>query len=175
MVRMSADDTQRARRLSAAPYDGRHTLFVEELFPLIIAIGPKLGHDEATIEHMDAAYEAYWARGERYSLISISPRNAPQPNARARKLIVDWASRPRVKEMSAKYCVGSASVVASAFLRGALTAILWLWTPASPHLAAGTHEEAIDYCLAQMEKAKLVLPRPAAEIRARALAIMDSA
>ena len=67
------------------------------------------------------------------------------PNARARKRIADWADAPRVRELSKKLCVASATVVAGPISRGALTAIMWLWKPASPHKAVANPSEAIDY------------------------------
>jgi hypothetical protein len=146
--------------------------FFEEVFPLIIAVAPSGGYDEPAIAQMAAYYEQLWAKGKRYALITASPKGAVNPTARSRKLIVDWANQPKVREMSGKHCVASSTIVSNVFVRGALTAILWLWTPPSPHLAAGNPEEAIDYTLAAIDRAKLPTRVTPALMRERALAYL---
>lgn len=137
--------------------------FVEDCFPLLLCIGPR-HFDDAAMAEMAAGYERYFVRGERYSLISCSPRDSVT-GARERKLISDWASTPRVREKSRELCVGSATVVRNPLARGALTAILWVWKPSSPHEAVSTPEEGIDYCLGRIQNAGLSLPRSAANVR----------
>lgn len=144
--------------------------FVDEFFPLLVCIGP-LEFDEAAMAEVAAAYERYFVRGERYSVITISPRDAVL-GARDRKMISDWASTARVREKSRELCVGSATVVRSALARGALTAIMWVWKPSSPHEAVSSAEEAIDYCLARIQEAGLTMPRSPATVRRELLRVM---
>lgn len=120
--------------------------FVDTTFPLIIAIGSN-AFDQAEFDSMAAGFERYFQRGERYALITYAPHGPLLPDARYRKLVADWANTPRVRELSARLCVGSATVVQSAVMRGAMTAILWLWTPPSPHCAVATPYEAVEWCL----------------------------
>jgi hypothetical protein len=136
--------------------------FIEDLFPLVISIGPLGGFDERQVRLMDEYYESLWKRGERYAIVSHSPKAADATGARGRRLIVDWANSPRVKAMSRKYCVGSTTVVPNAVARGALTAILWLWSPSSPHQACSTPEEAIDWSVARLVEAGISMPHDAA-------------
>jgi hypothetical protein len=145
---------------------------IEELAPLIISVGPVRSYDDAAIAAMNELYEKLWAKGERYALINLSPSAAENPTARSRKLIVDWASRPRVKKMAAELCVAAATIVPNPFFRGALTAILWLWTPPMPHLAAGTAEEAVAYTTDAIVRAKLPTRIDTAQTRARAGALL---
>jgi hypothetical protein len=146
--------------------------FVEDLFPLLIVVSPDTGYDESTIALMSTGYERLWARGERYALVSTSSSRANPVTARGRRLIVDWANSPRVRTMSAKYCVGSATVVPNALARGALTAILWLWTPATPHEAVSTPEDGVDFCLKKLAETGVKLSRPAPRVRESALELL---
>jgi hypothetical protein len=146
--------------------------FVEDLFPLLIVLGPPHGFDEHQVNVMAAYYERLWKRDVRYALVSHTRKHAKDTSAHGRKLIVSWANSPRVRAMSTKYCVGSTTVVPNALARGALTAILWLWTPAAPHEACSSPEQAIDWCLKQLADARMKLPYPPEEMRRRALAIL---
>jgi hypothetical protein len=147
--------------------DAPRVLFVDDYFPLLLCIGPK-HFDEAAVAEMAAGYERYFVRGDRYSLITCSPRDAVT-DARGRKMIVDWANSPRVRQKSRELCVGSSTVVPNALARGALTALLWLWKPSSPHHVVASSEEGIDWCLARIAEARLVLPGSSADVRRDAL------
>src|SRR5690606_35921348 len=103
-------------------------------------------------------YARLFRRGKRYAVLSCSPIDAKATNAHGRKLIVDWAQSKEVRENSAKLCVGSATVVPSALARGALTAILWVWSPAAPHHPCGTVEEGLDWCLQRLRAGHVALP-----------------
>lgn len=139
--------------------------FIEDDLPLLIIVSPMGGYDEAAIREMNARCEGLWTRGARYALISSTPKGASTTGARGRKLIAEWANRPRVRQMSKQHCVASATIVENAVARGALTAILWLWTPPAPHKAVAAPGEAIDWCMEHIERAGLALPRPAPELR----------
>jgi hypothetical protein len=155
---------------STATYDPK-IRFVEDYWPLLLSVGPRVW-DERTVADMAAGYERYFERGERYALISGSPRES-SIGARERKLITDWTNLPRVRERSGALCVGSATIVRNALSRGALTAILWIWKPASPHLAAATSDEAIDYCLGQLSSAGVRLNGAPESIRRGAQRVLD--
>lgn len=154
---------------------GSDVRFLEDLFPLIITVGPSDGFDAHQVELMAAYYAKLWKRGKRYSLISCSPLEAKATSARGRKLIVDWAQSKEVRENSAKFCVGSTTVVPNALARGALTAILWAWSPAAPHEACATVEEALDWCLRQLRANHVAMPEEPDEMRRRALQILRDA
>ncbi|MDQ3031593.1 MAG: hypothetical protein M3Y87_04190 [Myxococcota bacterium] len=114
---------------------------------------------------MTDGYEQLFARRERYSLISAAPSDADSMGARERKQIADWANTPRVRSVSRELCVGSATIVGNALARGALTAILWLWKPASPHEVFTASDDAVEWCLAQLERERVPLPLGAAAMR----------
>ena len=139
--------------------------FVEDFFPLLLAIGPATW-TEATVSDMGAQYERYFRRGERYALVSGGGGTI---SARERGAIGKWADSPRVRQKSRELCVGSATITRSALARGALTALLWIWKPASPHHIAATPEEAVDWCLLRLAEAKLALPAPSERVRREAI------
>lgn len=142
--------------------------FIDDGFPLILSIGPRVWQD-STIDEMAAGYERYFARGERYALISASPRGSVF-GAKHRKQVADWSNSPRVRQKSAELCVGSATLVHDALSRGALTAVLWLFKPAAPHEVVATPQEGVDWCIAKLQAAGIALPRSAAGLRSAALA-----
>lgn len=138
--------------------------FIEDCFPLLVTVGPKRW-DPGEIEQMTQGFERYFQRGARYATLFVSPKDADPVGAKERKLIVDYANNPRVKEFSQKLCVASAVVIENTLMRGTLTAIQWFWTPAAPFKAVANVEAGVDYCLDEIEKAKLPLPRSRAALR----------
>jgi hypothetical protein len=142
--------------------------FIEDHFPLVLCIGPDLWDDEA-VKEMAAGSERLFARGERYALVVCSPARS-EVGARARKQLADWSGMPHVRERTRALCAGSATVARSALQRGALTAILWLWTPAAPHEAVATPEAAVDWCLERLDAVGVPLPRSRETIRKLAIA-----
>jgi hypothetical protein len=69
--------------------------FLESAWPLLVAVGP-MKLTDAELEEMFSGYERYFERGERYALMSVTPRGAEAPGARERKRMADWAGSPRV-------------------------------------------------------------------------------
>jgi hypothetical protein len=132
--------------------------FYEGAWPLLVHVSPK-SYDRASLDLMQTSFERYFERGQKYALITCSPRGSHPPGAQERKAIAEWANSPRIREYSRLFCVGSASVVDSALMRGALTAMMWIWTPASPHKAVATLDEAFDYTLEKLENGAVPLPR----------------
>ena len=133
--------------------------FVDDAFPLIIAISdPVYGAEE--VRAMAEGFERYFLRGERYAVLSVSPRNAPMPGQRERELIAKWANHPRVRDFSKRLCVGSATVAANPLARATLTVILAVFKPAAPHEVVSTPEKGLDYCLKRIQEEGLPLTKP---------------
>lgn len=51
-------------------------------------------------------------------------------------------------------------------MRGAMTALLWFWKPASPHVATASPDEAVAWCFDKLERAGVGMTLSAAEVRA---------
>lgn len=158
--------TEEARSLT-------HTRFLDDTFPLVVVVTP-MRYDERSVEQMAAGYERYFARGDRYAIVNVTPRDADPIGARERKAVTDWASSARVRQKSGELCVGSSTVVKDAIARGALTAMLWLWKPASPHHVTTSVEDAVDWTISKLEQAGVPMPLGPAKTRARALAAARS-
>src|SRR5205085_2172411 len=97
------------------------------------------------------------------------PRDAEPIGAKARKAVAEWLRGKDVQEYSRTLCVGAASVLESALSRGALTALMWLWTPPMPLRACATADEGLDYCLGRLEAEGVPLRRSAAQVRRETL------
>jgi hypothetical protein len=130
--------------------------FVLDVFPLVVTVGAMTYTDDE-LRDMSAGFDELFTRGDRFALISYTPDGAEMPNARARKGIADWADSPRVRAMSKKLCVASATVVQNALARGALTAIMWIWKPPSPHKAVSNPNDAVEWCLEHLAAARIPL------------------
>lgn len=149
--------------------DGPH--FVDDAFPLIVSVGP-LRYDPKSLARMRAGYEKYFARRERYAVITVNPKGAESPGAKERKLIAEWAGSERVRSSAAELCVGSATLARGAIERGALTAIFWLWRPSCPYHVTSSNDEALDWCIGKLSDAGLSLPG-GARARQRTLALLN--
>ena len=138
--------------------------FIDDYFPLVVCVSPTR-YDDVELRRLFDGYRRYFERGERYALITHPPKNAEAASARARKVIVDWANSPDVRRQSGALCVGSATLVPNALARGAMTAMLWLWKPASPHHLAATTDECVDWALQKLVDAGIALPQPRERLR----------
>lgn len=133
--------------------------FIDECFPLIITISAPT-FDDKEVKSMAEGFERYFARGERYAVLSATPRNAPAPGQRERRLIAEWANHPRVRDYSKRLCVGSATVAANPLTRAALSVIMAVWKPPAPFEIAPTLEKGLDYCLRRIQEERLAMSKP---------------
>jgi hypothetical protein len=145
-----------------------------ECFPLLICIAPKR-YDAAAVQCLEDVFEPYFRRGQRYALLSIQPKGSVAPGAKERKMLMDWVGSPRVLEYASRLCVGAAAVVDGALMRGALTAVLWVWKPPFPLHAAGTAAEGIDHCLQRLVAAGVLLPADSRGLQSRAERTLEAA
>lgn len=82
--------------------------------------------------------------------ILYDARSTSGPSAIQRQLMADWMKENEllIKNRSA----GTAFVISSALIRGALTAILWLQPMSTEHTVVATPEEAYRWCEEQLRK-----------------------
>ena len=83
-----------------------------ETFPLLLNVGARR-YDAVALQKMADEFEAYFARGERYAVVSVQPKDTQVPDASERKLISEWANSERVRTYAHKLCVGTATVIDS--------------------------------------------------------------
>src|SRR5512139_254160 len=88
--------------------------------------------------------------------ILYDARTASGPTAIQRQKMAEWMREHEalIRSRSA----GTAFVIDSAFVRGALTAILWLQPMASDHTVVATPEEAYRWCEEQLRKRDTAVP-----------------
>lgn len=132
--------------------------FIDNWFPLIVAVREG-ALDEAEHEQMTAAFERYFRRAEHYAVLNVAKLGAGAPDARARLRIAEWGNAPRVRQFSKLLCAGTATVVTFPWERRALTALSWLWTPASPYQVVSTVSDGLDYCISHLVQRGVELPR----------------
>jgi hypothetical protein len=137
-------------------------IFLHDFFPLI-AMVQSSSDEEAEFSAMTTTFDRYFDRGERYALITTKKSGLPTWSPKIRKRVADWSNSARVRTRSKELCVGSAAVVEDTFSRGALTAILWLWTPASPMKVVPNNEDAVDYCLTRLREENVPLGASASD------------
>jgi len=148
--------------------------FIDDAFPLIITVSAPT-FDAAEVKSMSDGFERYFARGERYAVLSATPRNAPAPGQKERRMIAAWADHPRVRDFSKRLCVGSATVAANPLTRAALSVIMAFWKPAAPFEIAPSVEKGLDYCLQRIQEERLTMSKPQELVRYEMLRLLADA
>jgi len=145
--------------------------FIDDAFPVLITVSDHV-FDAKEVRSMADGFERYFARGERYAVLSTSPRDAAIPAQAERKQIGEWANRPRVRDFSKRLCIGSATVVHSTMARAALSIITAIWKPPSPLEIVPSLDRGLDYCLRRIREERLPLGKPADLVRHEMLALL---
>jgi hypothetical protein len=137
-----------------------------DTFPLLVVVGPKR-YDAESVKRLADAFEVYFQRGDRYAVISIQPEDSITPGAAERRLMLDWLESPRVRRYAGALCVGAATILEGALLRGAFTAVLWFWRPPFPMETVATVERAVEYCVERLRANGVSIPGEPAELTTR--------
>lgn len=153
---------------------GDSVRFIDECFPLIITISAPT-FDEAEVKSMADGFERYFARGERYAVLTATPRNAPAPGQKERRQIADWANHPRVRDYSKRLCVGAAMVTPNPLARATLSVIMAFWKPPNPYEIAPSFDKALDYCLRRIQEERLSTNKPVELVRYEMLRLLQDA
>jgi len=137
-----------------------------DAFPLMISvIGDNLSDDD--YHALFAAWDEIVARKQPFvSLVDLRmARTMPHPTQRA--MIGAWMRK--VDATMSKYSVGSANVIISPLVRGALTAIQWIHRPVVAQATFGTMLEACDWCIERLQRNRVPLTPAIETYRARLL------
>lgn len=73
------------------------------------------------------------------------------PGAAERKAIADWMRR--IEPQMRRHCVGAGNLIRSSVVRGAMTAIYWLFEPPVPQHYPATLDEGLDWCVQRLADA----------------------
>lgn len=135
-----------------------------QYFPLIVCLsGSRVDAEE--IRQMSDAFDKYWERGERYALLSLTPRDFVLPDAAGRHVISEWIHQPRVRDNTRRLCVGAASVNPSVLYRVVFKVIMTFDRPVTEMKCLATLQEGLDFCVDRMRAAQLPFNPPVDLVR----------
>jgi hypothetical protein len=135
-------------------YDsGRTRLFVE-LWPVAIIDLQRGATKEDYLGLLHAVDTKVVARREPYVIITDAVNIGGPPPADVRKAISDWMK----KNAEGHTSLGSVTIIGSPLIRGALTALYWLFTPPNPQGVAGTWLDARDWSVQKLREAGRFVP-----------------
>jgi hypothetical protein len=126
-----------------------------EHWPLVvIVVGESLERHE--LPELERQIDAVYARKQRFATLADGSRVARMPDAATRKRLAEWQNDTRTS--IARYNVISATVVTSGIVRGAMTAMNWVFQPPNRQVTVGTFGEALGACVEALRAEGLSLP-----------------
>jgi len=127
------------------------------LWPLVI-FTVREGMKAADYLAVFARYEAeVFTRKERYVSITNLSMLDGVPGAHDRKVLADWMGKH--SDYVGRWALGNCTVIRSAVVRGALTALYWVQKPPTPQTAHGTLWESIEWGLTTLDQAGIARPK----------------
>ena len=137
----------------------RAVRFFDEHFPLIVAVAGK-SIDATEMQEMSAGYEKYFVRGERYTVLNLTPPDFQLPDAVGRNLVAQWVHHPRVRDFTKRLCIGAVAVQRSILYRVAFNVVMAFDKPVTEMKCLATLEAGLDYCLGRIKTEKLAMAKP---------------
>lgn len=117
------------------------------LWPLFVTIVPAR-FDTEDLRLYIAEVTRLYERKERFATLVDTTALAELPGAAARRVLADWQND--TVEQIRTYNVCTATVLSSALVRGAMTAMHWLFKPPNEQVAVPTLAEGFDFCVARL-------------------------
>lgn len=136
-----------------------------DLHPLVLVDMPAR-FDLEDLAKFTRAIDALYVRGGRFSTLVDSRAVVSVPDAAVRKRLADWQNETR--ERIAKHNVFTATVTDSALVRGAMTAIHWIFRPPNEQVTVASYPEGFRRCMAALEAEGVALPQALVRVRAAA-------
>lgn len=135
----------------------RSIVFEETHFPVVqLRCAPQLGAGAAS--ELDGGFERLFARRARFAIVCDLRSVTSVPDALTRKRLAEVLNRADFRAQQGRYQVCSANVVASAPIRAALTALLWIWTPPSPMSVFAELDEAVRWSTGRLREERVEIP-----------------
>jgi hypothetical protein len=100
-------------------------------------------------------FEGLFLRRQRYVVLLDTTALSSIPSAPTRHAIGKWQHRH--EEETKTWCAGTAIVISSRLVRGALMAMEWVQAPPIEHFYPATRREGLDWCISTVDEAGLVL------------------
>jgi len=126
-----------------------------EHWPLVVLVAERSLERESLHDH-EREVNALYAKKERFATLVETSAVSTMPDAATRKRLADWQNETRNE--IARYNVVTATVVSSAVVRGAMTAMNWIFRPPNRQLAVATFDEGLDACVVALRAEGLALP-----------------
>lgn len=126
---------------------------------VIIDIGDAKGDTYRAL--FDAVDERVIARREPYVMVTDTRRVTQTPGADVRKTMSEWMKKNAAGHTS----LGAVTIVKSPLVRGALTALYWLFEPPNPQGVAADWTEAHTWALGKFDSARVPLRPSVREAR----------
>jgi hypothetical protein len=125
------------------------------MWPLVVTeLGDDMTDDDTV--RLLQLYEGVLSRRARFvGLVDLSAMKRP-PGARQRQLIAAWSEKNLL--LNQQFNMGSAIVVPNAMVRGALTALGWLFRSPIAQSFEPTIPRAVDWCVQRMNEVALPVP-----------------
>ena len=130
-------------------------------WPLFITVMPA-AFDLRDVDVYIAEVDALYARRERFAtLVDASPLTA-LPGAHERRRLADWqnATIAQIK----RYNAFTATVITSPLMRGAMTAMSWIFTPPNEQVVVATFAEGFRRCIDELRADGHPAPRAFEEL-----------
>jgi hypothetical protein len=119
------------------------------LWPLFVTIAPAR-FDADDIHAYIADVSALYGRKERFATLVDTTAIEDLPGAAARRALADWQNAT-IDQIKA-YNVCTATVLSSALVRGAMTAMHWLFRPPNEQVAVPTIHAGFELCVDRLVK-----------------------
>jgi hypothetical protein len=134
----------------------------DSMWPLVV-IGFRGELVDEDWRRMFAHYDKLYERREKFHVVNDGMSVKSVMSASQRKLIADAAKAHT--EMSRRWCLGGATVVPNAIMRGVVTAITWVAPPAYKLTLHATLPEAVDEALRTLSDREIAVPDSARAYR----------
>lgn len=137
-----------------AVYDSGKLRLIVENWPIVVMELADGASKQEYVEVLDAMTKHVENRRQPFVTVTDSRRIRSIPPADVRKYIADWMKL----HAKTSRAVGAVTILDSALMRGALTALYWLFTPPTPQEYAKDWREAHTWALSRLHAEKVDVP-----------------
>lgn len=133
----------------------------DEYFPLVYVTAEDADAGEwgRAMDDIERIYQ----RREPFVHLSDTSEVRSMPSPKLRRLLADRARD--LRPLVVRYSLGDARIVTSGVVRGAMTAISWIYSHPAPLKYFGTLGEGLDWCIGQLEQADVAVPQKLRDLR----------
>jgi hypothetical protein len=127
----------------------------DKVWPFVLSIIPP-DPDVAFLDRYFAKQVELLNRKERWVHLVDIRLVVKLPDAKVRYAMAEHTKK--IEEQSARYNIGTATVIKSSLVRGILTAIHWIVPPPHPFSSAATPAEGVEFLRSCLQRADMHVP-----------------